>query len=375
VVSGSVAVSQPDRLRIDQGSQYIMFNVIQGQSVQEILGSSSGLADQQFSLNRTPYVLGSARVFVNEGSEFEWAVVDSLRRSLSTDRHVIVDPQVDGTAIVQFGDGTNGRIPPLGSNSIRATYRIGADDDGNIGAETLTVNRDGVGIFKNIWNPRQGQYWIEADWSSQAALERAKDRGPKQLSTMYRAVTPRDCEVLSRSFINSNDVRPVERAKAYEGTLGPKTIELIVCGGGGAALTSDEREELQEYFNGGEIYGYNGVIVANQEVFVTNYSPKEIALTVRVTARPVITEEIVLQALSRLLSPTAVQKRGVNYVWRLGQDVPLSRIEYEIFDLSPGNVFDVDVTSPTADITLDSRELPVLNFSGTQVVIIEPDFD
>jgi hypothetical protein len=376
VVAGGASYPDPVTVQLHRGKEYGIFRAIQGQTVEENpIGSSSGETNQQFTLSRVPYVLTSGRIFVDEGGgEYEWTVRTSLTSSLASDRHCVIDPQTDGTAILVFGDGVNGRIPPIGTNNIRGIYRIGADLSGNIGANTLTVNRDGVGVFRSIWNPRQGKFWVSADWASQEALERAKVRGPQQLRTLYRAVSPTDCEVLASTFINVNGVRPVTRARAYEEAFGPKTIELVVTGGGGAALSSDESEELQEYFNGGSVYGYGGILVANSELTVTNYSPRLIPIHIRVEAFPVITETMVLQILSSLMNPTAVENDGRSFVWRYGQNVPLSRIASEVFLLAPGNIFDVDITSPSADVQLSARELPVLDVVNTQVVIVPPTF-
>jgi len=365
----------PSQVDIQNGSQYIISTLVQGKTVEDTPFSSDGQSKQTFTLSQTPYILASGRVFVDEGGgEIEWTVRSSLVRSGSADRHCRIKPLTDGTAELSFGDGTNGRIPPIGTNNIRVVYRIGADIDGNIGANTLTENRDGVGVFKRIWNPRQGRYWIEADWASTAALERAKVRGVRQLRTMNRAVSASDCEIMAISFMTVNGVRPVARARAYEEAFGPKTIEIVVAGVNGASLTSNEREEIAEYFNGGTTYGYGGIIMANHEVTISNYRPKLVPLEVRVEAFPVITEDMVLQLLSSFISPTALETDGRSYVWRFGQSVPLSRIASEIFALAPGNIFDVDFTSPTEDIGLSSRELPVFDFTNSQVVITPPSF-
>jgi hypothetical protein len=366
----------PSLVQIHRGSQYIIKRLVQGKTVEDSpIGSSNGEASQLFTLTQKPYVLASARVFVDEGGgEYEWNVKSTLVRSGSLDRDCIVEPQTDGTAILKFGDGVNGRIPAIGSNNIRCIYRIGADTNGNIGANTLTENRDGVGVFKRIWNPRQGMFWIEADWSSAAALERAKVRGPKSLRTMKRAVSPSDYETLSMKFMNRNGVRPVARARAYEEAFGPKTVELVVTGVNGASLSAEDKAELEEYFNGGTAYGYAGISVVNTRLYVSNYSPKSIPLIVRVEAFPVITEEMVMQLLSSIISPTALEVDGRSYIWRFGQNVPLSRLASEIFHLAPGNIFDVDFTSPTSDIGLSSKELPIFDFINSQVIITAPSF-
>jgi len=371
---GSAAGSNLLSASFISGDQYVIFDAVQGKQVEDDpLGSSSGEESQEFILSQKPYILNSISVYVDEGSgPVLWEETYSFLTSYSSDRHYVVDVQTDGSAIVIFGDGTNGRVPPIGSNNIIAVYRIGAQNDGNIGNSLLTVNRDGVGVFREITNPRAGVFWVEADWDSIESLEKVKRTGPYNLRTMSRAVTGPDCEVLASAYVDSNGVRPVARAKSYEEAFGPKTIELIVTGQGGAALAQASRVELEEFFNGGDTY--QGVLVVNHELRITNYAAKQIGLTIEVTANSIITEAMVLQALSYLLSPTATESDGVTYVWRFGQDVPLSRITSEIFRISPGNIFNVKITSPTADIGLSLKELPIFDPVNTNVVILPPSF-
>lgn len=359
-------------LVLTNATEYVLFSCVQGQSVEDDpLGSSDGTTSQEFTLSQTPYILNSIRLFVDEGGgDIEWTQVVSFLSSYSSDRHFMVDVQTDGSAIVIFGDGTNGRIPPVGVNNIRAVYRIGADTDGNVGTDTVTVNRDGSGVVSAITNPRAGEFWYEADWDSQEALERVKTNGPRYIQTMRRAVNAKDAEVLARAFRNTNGIKPVVRAKGYEEAFGPKTIELIVCGGNGAALTQVYKSELEEYFNGGSTYG--GVLINNHELTATNYIPRLIGITVEVTAYSNVTEALVLQRLSALLSPTALEDDQTTYVWEFGQEVPTSRIIAEIFKISPNDTFKVKITSPSADVTLGYKELPLLDVVNTHIVMLTP---
>jgi hypothetical protein len=367
---------RPSSLTITQGKQYVSVPVTQGLTVEDSpLGSSSGLASQEFTFTRKPFVFRSARIFVDEGGgDIEWEEVDTFLGSYSTSRHFRIDIRTDGSGVVQFGDGTSGKIPPIGTNNIRALYRIGADEDGNIGSNLLTVNRDGVGVFRSVTNPRAGIYWLEADWASIESLERVKKAGVAALRSMYRAVTPKDCETLAKAFISARTgIKPVARAKAYEEMFGPKTIGLIVVGQGGSALDYDTKQELSEFFNGGE--DYDGVLLMNYEVVVVNYTPRLIGVWMEVEAREIITSALAKQVLSALLTPTTVESRVPSeYVWRFGQDVPLSRISTEIFNLSPGNVFNVTITTPSADILLTSNELPVFDPSSSNVYVYPPTF-
>jgi hypothetical protein len=99
-----------------------------------------------------------------------------------------------------------------------------------------------------------------------------------------------------------------------------------------------------------------------------------LAYTIEITAYPVVTEALVNQALSSLLSPTAIESDGVSYVWEFGQEVPNSRVISEIFDISPGNVFKVVISSPTVDVGLESKELPMFDIANTHIVIVSPNF-
>jgi len=366
----------PTRVRIDRGGEYILARLVQGQTVEETNLSSNGQANQIIQLRRKPYVYGSLRCFVIEGStEYEWFIGRSFLRSRSTSRHCVADAQTDGTVLLKFGDGTAGKIPPLGTNNVRVTYRIGADENGNIGANTLTVNRDGVGAFNAVTNPRQGFSWLEPDWSSQLALENAKTRAPQIFQTMRRAVSPSDVVSLAQAFRTLAGVRVVTRAKAYEESFGPKTIELVVVGGGGATLSDADKVELGEYFNGGDVYGYDGINLYNSRIVVTNYIPRMIALNIRIECYPVVTEDLVRRLLTYMLSPTAIESNGRSYMWRFGQSVALSRIAAEIFKMAPGNIFDVDITSPSVDFTLVSRELPMFDATGSNITIVGPTFE
>lgn len=372
-VLGGAVGPYPQSLVAHEGNQYLVTTLTQGETVNDMpLGSSSGEAGQEFILSRTPFLWRSQRVYVDEGGgPLLWTEIDSFLTALSTDRVYVVDMRSDGTATIKFGDGVNGRIPPIGTNNIMAYYRVGGEEDGNVGADTVTVNRDGVGVFRSITNPRGGRYWVEADWNSIQSLERVKQTGPASLRTMYRAVTASDCEVMSRLFLSPAGIRPVARSRAYEEALGPKTIELVVVGYGGAALDSASRAQLAEFFNGGETY--RGVLVLNHELTVTNYTPKKIGVDVEIES-DYLTVTMVKQLLTYLISPMAVETDGTTYVWRFGQEVPLSRLSAAIFALAPGRVYKVRFNSPSSDILLSPRELPIYDPVSTNVTIVAPDF-
>lgn len=91
--------------------------------------SGTGEPNQTVEFETPP--IDEISVFVEEeaagnGPEWvEWTEVTSLDDSGPEDRHFEVD---EGGGAVTFGDGSSGRIPPAGTDNIRATYRGGTYD-------------------------------------------------------------------------------------------------------------------------------------------------------------------------------------------------------------------------------------------------------
>jgi hypothetical protein len=67
------------------------------------------------------YILTDVRV---DGEE--WVRVPTFARSAGNDPHYVLRRDDDGRSLITFGDGTHGRIPPVGS-TISATYSRGSD--------------------------------------------------------------------------------------------------------------------------------------------------------------------------------------------------------------------------------------------------------
>jgi len=378
-----ISVSTPtepvlNRVRIDEGTQYILQDAVQGETVEnEPLVSSDGNPKQEFVLATSPGLRDSVACFVDEGGgEVEWLNLTAAGQDLVTsgpkDRHFAVEQDAEGVLTVRFGDGTHGKVPTLGTDNVRFEYRSNATAEGNVGADSIVVNADGSAFVASVTNPRPASGWREADGASEESLALVKEEGPASLRTGNRAVSPEDYETLALAFTSSAGTRPVVRAKAIEEGFGPKTIKLIVVGTNGVAVSSSLKAELEEYFNGNPVTGVEGVGQANTETTVINFSPRLMALTVVIEANATLTEKLVKTTLGVLLSPTAKDSKGSQFVWRFGGRVPLSRIESEIFQISPGNVFDVDVTNPSADVELSEDELPFLDSGSLTISIVPP---
>lgn len=347
-----------DLARIDEGSQYLKFAVVQGATVEETpLGSSNGAPNQEMVLGFAPLIEGTLTIEVNEGSGFtQYDEVDNFLNSDGTSKHYTLDVTADDEATIEFGDGTNGKIPPAGVDNVRATYRIGADQDGNVGANSITVNLAGVSFVDSITNPRGATGWAARQGSTAESLALAKVEGPASLRTLGKAITPTDIETLAIAFVSpSTGASPIVRAQAIEETFGVKTIELLAVGSSGNLLSESQREEIDEYFNGNKDAGVEGVLVTNHEVTTVNYTPKVIDIQAELTGGSIAAVE---NALITLLNPEAKLSNGVTFRWGFGGLIPRSIIIAAIHD-ADSSITKVNLIAPAVDVQLGARELPL----------------
>lgn len=365
-----------DTASITGGTQYALETAVQGETVDaEPLQSSSGQPDQWFELTTDPGLRDTVACLVDEGGgEVEWTNLTAEGKGLLTsgpkDRHFIVEQDALGVLLVRFGDGTRGKVPPLGTDNIRFEYRVNATVNGNVGAETVRVNSDGASRVASVINPRPASGWQESDGASDEAIALVKELGPASLRTGNRACAPEDYETLALNFVNSSGSRPVVRAKAIEEGYGPKTIKLVVVGTNGVAISATDKAELEEFFNGDPVTGEGGVGQANTETVVDNFSPRLIGPTLVIEANSALSVNAVKTRLASFLNPTSKESGGSTFVWRFGGRVPLSRISAEIFSISPGNVFDVDVSAPSFDVELLEDELPFPDSGSFNISIV-----
>jgi hypothetical protein len=353
-----------DRIRIDTGTQYVLVPVSQGQTVtDDPVGSSNGDVNLEFLLTQRPLIEGTLLVEVDEGSGFQpWNQKENFLSSNSASKDYTLQIDANDNATIKFGDGKQGRIPSPGVDNIRALYRIGADVDGNVGARTVSVNKSGISFISRVFNPRQAIGWSPKEGSTEQDLARLKVEGPATLRTRGRAIATIDFEFLATQFVDSNGSSLVARALAIEETFGVKTVEVVVVGFAGALLTEVQRNELTDFFNGSKALDIDPVIVSNHEATIVNYTPKVIDVTATVTGG--VKAEIE-NAITALLNPEATFNDGVTKRWDFGQEVPLSVIVSEIFEVDPVNIKKVVITVPQAigdAVPMNTRELP---FAGS----------
>lgn len=367
VTTGVGAGPTLGRIRMDTGKQYALATVYQGRSVTgETLGSSNGTPNQRFATGQTNFILNSQEVRVDGEA---WAKVDDFLESGPGSKHYRIELTENEVAQIIFGDGVTGLIPAIGQGNLVIDYRFGAADNGNVGSNTIVVDKQGLTYVDSIFNPRTATGWSEAETASAASLAKAKIAGPASLRTKEVAISPDDLVTLAMAYQDAGGSRPVGRAKPIEESFGPKTVELVCVGTGGVIISNTQLDALTTYFNGDEsaIPPLPKRFVANQEVTCTNFEPFPVDIVATVYAPDDVIAQQVINQLAAVLQPESLKEDGQTYTWEFGADIPRSRIIHEIFR-TDARITNVVLATPAADVPLGARELPTAGtFSITMI--------
>jgi hypothetical protein len=169
----------------------------------ETVGSSTDEPNQAFALAKSPPILETLVVEVDEGAGWiAWDRRESFLYNLGADGRVQISSaqardymvQFDdtGRAWILFGDGVYGRRPPGGTNNIRATYRVGGGRAGNVPAGTIIKAITKVPRLSGVTNPVAAAGGEDAEGNDHAVRF-----GPLAFRSLGRAVTLDDYVALA----------------------------------------------------------------------------------------------------------------------------------------------------------------------------------
>ena len=156
-----------------------------------------------------------------------WKQVPRLSKSKPTDPHYVVRVTEKSHLRFEFGDGTNGRRLPAGTNNVHIQYRVGAGRHGNVKAGSLVMPVHPHPLVAEVKQPFDAQGGEDKEQP-----EVLRERAPATLLALERAVSLTDFENLAMS-------RPdVWQAKASQkqGSSGYNHIRVVVIPAGGGSL-------------------------------------------------------------------------------------------------------------------------------------------
>jgi Baseplate J-like protein len=246
---------------------------IQAETIQdELLGSSDGSANQDFTLTKAPVIeesiwideLGTLTEAERQAfrerkdtgirmrkdaegnvTEFliRWRAVDDIAEANPSERAY----EIDRTAgLVLFGDGVkHGFVPPIGKDNIKATYRTGGGSRGNVAAQLIKSLRSTIPLVESVLN-------LEAagGGSDTELIEKALERGPQGIKNRGRAIAMEDFEWLAKEASPA-----IARAKCLptfndKGEYKTGWVTVIIVPGGSVArpLPSPQlRQRVEKY--------------------------------------------------------------------------------------------------------------------------------
>lgn len=214
----------------------------------EILGSSSGTANQEFSFDRKPVL--EATVWVNELGALtqqeqlaltnddntavdertdadgvvtafwvRWTGVESFLQSAGGAREYVIN-RTEGT--VTFGNGHNGQIPDAGENNIRAAYQTGGGDDGDVAVGAVSSLQDEIPLIEEVTNPGPGEIGEPAEPADEFV-----SRVPKKLRDRGKPVTTDGFERIAHSAAREIETVRCRAGKDETGDVGKVTLLVV----------------------------------------------------------------------------------------------------------------------------------------------------
>jgi len=251
---------------------------------------------------------GALAAIVLRGGTETWTPQRDL---LSSDRFAeefVVETGEDASVSLRFGDGIYGRPP---SSGLKATYRIGNGQAGNVGAEAIAHVVAEIDDVRRVRNPLPAVGGAEPE-----PMEQVRLYAPQAFRSQRRAVTEQDYADAAQSH---PDVQKAVARLRWTGSW--HTAFVSVDRRGGRPVDQDFREELSSFL---ERYRMAGV---DLEVEAPQFVPLDIAF--RVCARPGYYRSDVRAALLQAFSSADLPGGGRGFFhpdnFTFGQPVYLSR--------------------------------------------------
>jgi predicted phage baseplate assembly protein len=169
----------------------------QAQTVEdEVLGGTTGMPEQTFTVFYTPVLEGTLVLRIDEGTGPEaWTEVPDFDDTGPDDLHYLLD-RASGTITLP---GDRGHIPVVNmanpNANVRAQiYRYGGGRAGNVAASTVTQLQSAVDGVDTVTNLRAAEGGSDTE-----TLESAKSRAAADLKSRNRAVTKEDFSTIAES--------------------------------------------------------------------------------------------------------------------------------------------------------------------------------
>jgi len=199
-----------------------------GETRKEVLGSGDGAKSMQaFALKQKPLtytaaanpsgVESSLAVRVNE---VLWHETEALAGLTATDRRFITQTNDEDQTTVIFGNGRQGARLPTGVENVKAQYRNGIGQPGNVKAGQISLLSDKPLGVKEVINPLRASGGADRE-----NREQARKNAPLAVKALDRLVSVKDYEDFARTYAG------IGKASAVELSTGRQPLVHVTIAG------------------------------------------------------------------------------------------------------------------------------------------------
>jgi predicted phage baseplate assembly protein len=339
--------------------------------VDEIVGTSEGVAGQRFLLRRRPVVPGdrptAVRVSDDDEGWQEWIQVPDFSASGPEDRHFVLDAVAGEIAFgpaVREPDGSMrsyGAVPGKSRRIKVEVYLTGGGRLGNIAPRSISILKSSIPYVSRVENRQVMAGGVDGE-----EIEDAKVRGPITLRSRGRAVTTEDFEHLAREV--APELARVHAVGAGDGADAGSVRVLVVP----AAQAADARLRFEQLVPSDETLArvaarLDETRVVGTRVIVEPPVYRGITIVARLRRRARVTpgrlQEDALRALYAYFSPISGGPEGRG--WPFGRPVQIGEV-YSVLQRVRGTELVEDVRLFGADPITGQRG------QATQRLDLEP---
>jgi baseplate J-like protein len=318
----------------------------------EILGTSNGEASQTFKTANIPITCTSKfknRVWVDEGrslSEEEkktllekkgeieeikdpsgnvirtkvlWHEIDDIYTSTPAGRNYELDRTIGE---ILFGDGINGKIPPVGLENVTANYTAGGDSKGNVAVKEINTLKSAVPFVDSVINPEPAEGGLDGE-----TIAKVLKRGPQGIKNRGQAVTAEDFEWLVREKFPSIAKVKCMPTTSMKGSFRPGHVTVVIIPASAEEKPVASLELLGRVEQFLDEHSSNVVVSANHLRVIR---PIYMKVSVIVDIYPIsidlasISEQLAIAALNEFFNPLTGGIEGVG--WEFGRIVCISDV-------------------------------------------------
>lgn len=235
------------------GTDYV--DAVEGTTVTlELIGQSTGRDSLEFKISFPNVVFGSIVVYVAEGPgtvgspvNVLWKYFGQITDAGPIDSAYTITQDNAGNSFIKFGDGTNGRIPPVGTQ-VFVTYRYGVGAAGNIGPSAVVGLASAIVGVQSVTNNVAASGGTDPE-----SIDSMRISVPRSVKSLYRAVTVDDYAALSLQ------VPGVVRAFATGNFF--TTVNVYIAPSGGGQPSTTLQSSVGTYLSTRSVVGVSAVIL------------------------------------------------------------------------------------------------------------------